>query len=637
MALRRQCFLFFLCVVAPAQVVISAVTDGASFGPRVAPGSLATIFGTNLAGSAAHAPGFPLPTSLNGTTVYVNGSPVPLAYVGPSQVNFQVPRALAAGVAQLSVKYGSGQSNNFGFLVMSAAPGIFQDSSNHAAAQDATYHAITAKNPAIAGDTVIVYLTGQGAVKNPVADGAAAPVSPLATATATATATVGGAAATVEFLGLSPGFAGLAQANIQVPKTLATGSYPVVVTVGGIVGASAQMAVSGAATGAPPSVLKLVGQVGFLNSTTSQVATLNNVAYVCGANRIAVIDLTTATAPKYLGEFGDVQLNASGGPCALNLNANNTAEPFLADITGPGATPSYIVWDLASPLAPALIAQVQSLQYTNIANLSFLGMEGVSSTNWFTFNNAGFITGQFGDLIVYDFSSPSFPNLIGVLQPTGTATATSTLKPNALVVAQSPPTAYVTTTTATGSNTTTGSGALFVVDLTTPSAPTLVSQLIDSNSAIFTGFAFQYGYSGLENLLLIMGNTANHRNPGIVDAATGLPDFSLTGTLTLNTVDITNIQNPQSIATLVTTYSTSGALYGQGLGGSFFAIVDSPPATDPTGPATLLLVDARTPTKPVVYPLLTQYGLSGILSVDANSYLLVPTASGLNVYSITIP
>ena len=57
MALRRQCFLFFLCVAAPAQVVISAVTDGASFGPRVAPGSLATIFGTNLAGSAANAPG----------------------------------------------------------------------------------------------------------------------------------------------------------------------------------------------------------------------------------------------------------------------------------------------------------------------------------------------------------------------------------------------------------------------------------------------------------------------------------------------------------------------------------------------------------------------------------------------------
>ncbi len=160
--------------------------------------------------------------------------------------------------------------------------------------------------------------------------------------------------------------------------------------------------------------------------------------------------------------------------------------------------------------------------------------------------------------------------------------------------------------------------------------------MTDSHSAIFTGFAFQYNYVGLENLLLIMGNTANHRNPGIVNTATGV-DFSLTGTLTLNTVDITNIQSPQPIATLVTTYSTSGSLYGQGLGGSFFAIVDNPPATDPTGPATLLLVDARTPAKPLVYPLLTQYGLSGILSVGNNTYLLVPTASGLNVYSITIP
>ncbi len=98
----------------------------------------------------------------------------------------------------------------------------------------------------------------------------------------------------------------------------------------------------------------------------------------------------------------------------MNLNSNNPTSPFLADIVGPGATPFYIVWNLANPLAPTLIAQVQSLQYTNIANLSFLGMEGVSSTNWFTYNSSGYITGQFGDLIVYDFSSPSYPNLIGV-------------------------------------------------------------------------------------------------------------------------------------------------------------------------------------------------------------------------------
>src|SRR5579863_3635479 len=97
---RRPLLLFFfLAAAAPAQVTIGAVTDAASFGPRVAPGSLATIFGSNLAGSAAHAPGFPLPTSLNGTTVFVNGSPVPLAYVSAAQINFQVPRALAAGVA----------------------------------------------------------------------------------------------------------------------------------------------------------------------------------------------------------------------------------------------------------------------------------------------------------------------------------------------------------------------------------------------------------------------------------------------------------------------------------------------------------------------------------------------------------
>ena len=105
---------------------------------------------------------------------------------------------------------------------------------------------------------VVVYLTGQGPVDHPVADGKPAVTSPLANATATVSATIGGVAATVQFLGLAPGFVGLAQANIEVP-TLATGNYPMVITVGGFVSASAVLSVSGSGT-APPSFLSLVGK-----------------------------------------------------------------------------------------------------------------------------------------------------------------------------------------------------------------------------------------------------------------------------------------------------------------------------------------------------------------------------------------
>ena len=39
--------------------------------------------------------------------------------------------------------------------------------------------------------------------------------------------------AAVTFAGLAPGFVGLVQMNIAVPSTLATGSYPLTVTIAG--------------------------------------------------------------------------------------------------------------------------------------------------------------------------------------------------------------------------------------------------------------------------------------------------------------------------------------------------------------------------------------------------------------------
>jgi uncharacterized protein (TIGR03437 family) len=42
-----------------------------------------------------------------------------------------------------------------------------------------------------------------------------------------------GSAATVQFIGLTPGIPGLWQANVQVPR-LPAGTYPVAVTIGGV-------------------------------------------------------------------------------------------------------------------------------------------------------------------------------------------------------------------------------------------------------------------------------------------------------------------------------------------------------------------------------------------------------------------
>lgn len=617
---------FFLSLTygaAQAQTVVQAVTDAASFAPRVAPGELATIFGSNLANFTQPASGFPLPKTMGGATVYVNNAPVPLLYVSQTQINFQVPSSLAAGTANMYVNRSGGQSALFKFTVLANSPAIFQDTSNHAIAQNANnnYSTNSASDPVASGDVLVVYLTGQGAVDNPVADGTATPDSPTASATATATATIGGMSATVQFVGLTPGFTGLAQANIVVPA-LATADYPLVITVGGYVSASAEVSVSGSGT-APPTFLTPVGAVSFGNGITNSVAVYGNTTYLCGPNQINIVDTSSVSAPSYVGNFGSTYLNGNGGKCAVNTS---TSEPILVDIVGPGSAPFLTVFSLAAPEDPQEIAQLSTSPYTFLTDISFLGTTGYFSTSWFQ-TSGGAISGQFGNFVAFDFSS-LYPVLVGALA-SGPGSGGGNLMPNALALVPSgngsyPNTAYIASTTAAGSSTS-GSGVLNVVNISSPSSMLGVAQVTDSKTAIFLGFGYD------QSLLLVAGNTTSLQNPG----------FNITGNLTLTTMNIDNVEAPAGIADMTTNIATLGTFVVQplelasGLGSDVFAIVNDPPATDPTGPSSLMMVDAAAPASPVLYPFVTQFGLSDVAAV--NGYLLVPNVNGLAIYQIQLP
>ena len=611
--------LFFTHVLAEAQTVISAVTDAASYAPRVAPGELATIFGSNLADSTQQAPGFPLPRSMGGATVYVNSASVPLLYVSATQINFQVPSGLAAGTVSMYVSRDGGQSAIFQFTVIGSAPGIFQDTSNHAIAQNGIDNSTNSdSDPVATGAVLVVYLTGQGALNHAVADGTATPGSPLSSATATPTATIGGTNATVQFLGLTPGFTGLAQANILVPSSLATADYPLVITVGGFVSTSAEVSVSGSGT-APPTFLTLVGQLTFANGSVSSVAVYGNTSYLCGPNRINIIDTSSVSAPTYVGEFGDADLAGNGGKCAINLN---TSEPILVDIVGPGSTPTFAVYSLSNPDSPVKLAQQSTTPYTYLTDISFLGTVGYFSTSWFT-TSATAITAQYGNFVAYDFST-LFPVLVGALS-SGPGSAGTSLMPNALALVTGsnyPNTAYVTTTTASGAGTS-GSAALDVVNISTPSSMVGVEQVDVSAAAIFLGFGYD------DNLLLVAGNTTSVTNP----------DFNITGNLTLSTMNIGNVDAPVGIANVappdIPAIPTTGTYVVQPFGSDIFAIVNNPPSTDPSGPSSLWIVDASTPSSPVLYPFMTEFGMSDVAAV--NGYLLVPNVNGLMIYTIQTP
>ena len=203
------------------------VVEAAQFGPTLAPGGIGSLFGVELAGEVAQATAVPLPTELAGVQVHFNGIPAPLFFVSPNQMNFQVPfETPLGGQVEVSVIRDGEASGPEVVEVTQYAPGIF---ANPATGEPiVTRHPdgslINAANPARPGDVLIIFATGVGDVSNPPPTGATALGSPLSVASVLPSVTVGAAQAQVFFAGLTPGFVGLAQINIQLPDSLPAGN-----------------------------------------------------------------------------------------------------------------------------------------------------------------------------------------------------------------------------------------------------------------------------------------------------------------------------------------------------------------------------------------------------------------------------
>ena len=209
---------------------------GSSAGSGGTPaGSLFSIYGYNLATGTAQPTSTTYPTTLGGASVTVNGESAPLSYASTGQINAEMPLDITAGVATVVVKVGTTVSNSVAVTVpATAAPGVFVSGANRAIAQNfPSYVQNSPTTPAPTGSVVIVYFTGGGPVQggSVLVTGHAAPnqVFPV---TGTTAATIGGVTATLDYVGLTPGFIGLYQANIVVPK-IAAGDHNLILTIGG--------------------------------------------------------------------------------------------------------------------------------------------------------------------------------------------------------------------------------------------------------------------------------------------------------------------------------------------------------------------------------------------------------------------
>jgi len=215
---------------------ITAVGNAAAASdPRVAPGMLLAIFGSNLAPTTAQiAAGAAAPYSLAGVTAAVNGIPAPVMYVSATQVNIQVPLEVGAGPGVIGID-NNGQIAGMAIQVGPAAPGIFTDANG----------ALVPQGSVQAGAQATLYLTGAGDMPEGGTFTATTSTSPLTNAAKPLlplSLTVGGVPAFVQALGAAGG-AGVVQVNFLVPASVAAGAQPVVVTVGGVSSMPAQVTV----------------------------------------------------------------------------------------------------------------------------------------------------------------------------------------------------------------------------------------------------------------------------------------------------------------------------------------------------------------------------------------------------------
>lgn len=245
---------------APASSSSAAVsaafpTGGSSLGQR----SIASLYGTGLSAVTSVADAAPpLPGTLGGTTLTIGGNFVPLFFVSPGQINFQVPFLSVSGPTPFPLVIQQGLfSTTITVTLAPYAPAIFTTNSqgigqasaliNGTASIAAPVGAFPGSRPIQKGEYLSLYCTGLGDVRNRPGLGGPSPANPLASTLTNPAITLGNQPidpALVVFSGLAPGYVGLYQVNFQIPPTAPSGdAVPVTLAIGGLTSNTAMIAI----------------------------------------------------------------------------------------------------------------------------------------------------------------------------------------------------------------------------------------------------------------------------------------------------------------------------------------------------------------------------------------------------------
>ncbi|MEO8658088.1 MAG: hypothetical protein ABI693_06440 [Bryobacteraceae bacterium] len=217
------------------------VVNAASYAQPIAPRSIVSIFGSNLASVTQSAETTPLPFEIAGTSVTWNGIKAPLFFVSPSQINLQVPSSLEGILdpsqttftnAAVVVTTSSGSSASVQVPLYDESPSVFSvDGSGcgrAAALNVATDGSVTLNSPensAAPGDIISLFGTGLGQIWNPPPDGTPASIQNFKGGVG---AWIDGESAYTLYAGPAPSLVGVDQVNVLIPSNAREGcSVPV--------------------------------------------------------------------------------------------------------------------------------------------------------------------------------------------------------------------------------------------------------------------------------------------------------------------------------------------------------------------------------------------------------------------------
>ena len=211
------------------------------------PGSIASLFGQNLAAQAELGTAVPPATILDSTQLLLNGIPAPLFYVSPGQINFQMPAELTGTTAQAVVITNGVRSLTTSVPLVRDSPGIFTASSSgsgQGSVLNQDYSVNSAQNPAAAGSAIMIYATGLGPTNPPVGTGQGGGTAPPSVTVDQPTVLINGVAAQVLYSGLAPGDPGEYQVNVVIPAGTPSGAaVPLQIQIGGQSSNTASIAV----------------------------------------------------------------------------------------------------------------------------------------------------------------------------------------------------------------------------------------------------------------------------------------------------------------------------------------------------------------------------------------------------------